>query len=1097
MKTTQRGQAIFWMVRLLGALGFVMVAVMIGQNGLQLQSIRAGRVRLQEEQEHLNQPTREILQRAREARGEIQAALDEHTLFAEKSGAVTSLGQAARQLSRSTDDPSALLALNRLDEVAKNMAAVEKQALAWRTHYDKNLEDLAAQRTQVQAYLTALRNEAELQEGRRRLQEAIEFKNWRTAKGEDAARLAQILTGRARQESHGLSEFKTDLADLARIVELFNGEQNVDNLPDLKDNKLGPALDRITYQFELLEDLKIALFGNGYTSDWQNQKIVVAGGGLYSFWRDTLLLRREHEKLKDDLGLVSHDIDAAVAAFAESAQVRSQELSMRMEQSLAANWRQMVFFGVGCLVLFWALAWLISRNIRERVLAIELAKADADSGRQTARRLMQEQQTANQELGRLAAALTTSEVFLQSLVENLPVAIYRKDTEGRFIFANKRFGDFKGRPSTEILGKTNFDLDPPEMAQMYRAIDKSLMDTLQPFEGEDIWFGPDGDPRWYHIVRIAVLDSSGQVVATQGMSWDVTAAKHIEQNLKLAKDTAERAALAKGEFLAKMSHEIRTPMNGVIGMTDLLLDTDLGPQQREFAEAIRVSGEALLTIINDILDLSKIEAGRMTVEVLDFDLVKTMESTLDIVAAGASRKGIELVNSIPTGIPTQLRGDPGRLRQILTNLIGNAVKFTKRGEVVVRVGKESESATETVLKFSVQDTGNGIASEAQTQLFEAFSQADGSTTRKYGGSGLGLAIAKGLVEMMQGEIGLESETGVGSTFWFTARLGKQAVKATTPDHRGVDAVRVLVVDDNAANRQILCQQIVGWKMQATGAATGEEALEKLRTAVQEGNRYDVALLDVQMPGMDGLSLACAIKSESPIAGTRLVALTSLGQAYSTEELKLAEIETYLVKPVKQSPLFDCLVNTVDKDLALNIFTKSDLPVAPEDSSQTAQPGKTRILLAEDNHINQLIALDQLLKLGYAADVVPNGLEVLEALKSIPYDIIFMDCQMPEMDGYDAASAIRLQEQTSGSGYNWKAPVYIVAITAHAMKGDRDKCLAAGMDDYLSKPIRLPELRAALERWKASTQNGCEPTEEEISSSEKGEKPRATTLFSSA
>jgi two-component system, sensor histidine kinase and response regulator len=1066
MKTSQRGQAIFWMVRLLGALGFVMVAVMIGQSGLQLQSIRTSRERLQEEQENLNQPTREIVQRSRDARKEITAALNENTPFTEKSGAVMSLAQAARQLSKSTDDPSALLALKRLDEVANYMAAVEKQAIAWRAQYDANLDDLAQQRTQVHAYLTALRNEAELQEGRRRLQEAIQFKNWRTAKGEDAARLAQILAGRARQESQGLSEFRTDLADLARIVELFNGEQNVENLADLKDNKLGPALDRITYQFELLEDLKTALFGKGYTSDGQHQRIVVGSGGLYSLWRDTLLLRREHEKLKDDLGLVSHDIDAAVAAFSESVEVRSHELSARMEQSLAANWRQMLVFGIGCLVLFWVLAWHISRAIRARVGAIELAKAEADSGRQTARRLMQEQQIANEELERLAAALTSSEVFLQSLVENLPVAIYRKDTEGRFIFANKRFSNFKGRPSSEILGKTNFDLDSAEMAQSYRAIDKALIETLQPVEAEDTWLGPNGDQRWYHIVRIAVLDTSGQVVATQGMSWDITATKHIEQNLKLEKDAAERAAQAKGEFLAKMSHEIRTPMNGVIGMTDLLLDTVLDVEQREFADAIRISGEALLTIINDILDLSKIEAGKMTVEVLDFDLIKTMEGTLDIVAAVASRKGIELVNSIPIGIPTLLRGDPGRLRQILTNLVGNAVKFTEKGEVVIRVGKETESATDTLLKFYVQDTGGGIASEAQAQLFEAFSQADGSTTRKYGGSGLGLAIAKGLVEMMHGKIGVESKAGDGSIFWFTARLEKQAT-TSIPAHRDVATVRVLVVDDNATNRENLCQQILSWQMPVNSAATGPEALQKLQIAAQEGNPYGVALLDVQMPGMDGLTLAGAVQADPRLAGTRLVALTSLGQAYSTEELKSAGIDSYLVKPVKQSRLFDCLSNTTNKDLVPDTVAKSHLSTAPAHPPPIdTQPGKTRVLLAEDNHINQLIAVDQLRKLGYRADVVSNGLAALEAFKSIPYDIIFMDCQMPEMDGYDAASAIRMQEQTSNQGSHWKSPVHIIAITANAMRGDREKCLAAGMDDYLSKPIRLPDLEAVLKRWKA-------------------------------
>ena len=529
-------------------------------------------------------------------------------------------------------------------------------------------------------------------------------------------------------------------------------------------------------------------------------------------------------------------------------------------------------------------------------------------------------------------------------------------------------------------------------------------------------------------------------------------------------EAAEEAARAKSEFLAKMSHEIRTPMNGVIGMTDLLIDSHLAAPQREFAETIRESADTLLTIINDILDFSKIEAGKMTFEVLNFDLVKTIENSLDIVAPRAFNKGVELINSVPTGIPIRLRGDPGRLRQILINLVSNAIKFTEKGEVTVRVEKESESASHTILKVYVHDTGIGIAPEAQPQLFEAFSQADGSTTRKYGGSGLGLTIAQRLVEMMEGKIGVESKPGVGSTFWFTARFEKQAVTTPMAD-RDIATVRVLVVDDNDSNREVLCNQLRAWKMPVTGAGGGPEALEELRKAVQEENRFTVALLDLQMPGMDGLTLARTISADLSIAGTRLVALTSLGQT-GTEELNLAGIDTYLIKPVKQSRLFDCLINTIGEAPVHHAVVKSDRPA----SQAAPPPGKARILLAEDNRTNQRVSQALLRKLGHDADIAEHGLAALEALKAVPYDIIFMDCQMPQMDGYDAARAIRMREQAAMEGSQSKSPVHIVALTANAMQGDREKCLNAGMDDYLTKPILLPELQAALERWQAGSRH---------------------------
>ncbi len=654
-------------------------------------------------------------------------------------------------------------------------------------------------------------------------------------------------------------------------------------------------------------------------------------------------------------------------------------------------------------------------------------------------------------------ALAYERELLRAMLENIPDSIYFKDRDSKFLAVSRALAIRLGLDDpSEAIGKTDADFFGAAHAEEALRDERAILRTGQALVGKterEVWL--DGRERWVLTTKVPLKNPQGEINGTFGISRDITDLKVVERELASARDAALESARLKSEFLANMSHEIRTPLNAVIGMTGLLLETDLTTEQRDFAQTIRQSADALLNIINDILDFSKIEAGRMVIEAIDFDLNEVVEGTAEILAEAAQGKGVELASWIQANTPRHLRGDPGRIRQVLTNLAGNAVKFTLEGEVVLDVRPARETERNVIVEFSVRDTGIGIAPEAHDRLFQAFMQADGSTTRRFGGTGLGLAICKQLVELMHGEIGFESEPGKGSRFWFSVPLEKQPRDQAVAEMAStLEGFRVLVVDDNQTNREILHHQVCSWKMRNGTASGGKEALALLEQAVAEGDPFDLALLDMQMPEMDGLTLARAIKQNPDLASTQLVMLTSLG--YLPEESRWREvgISSYLVKPVKETRLYDALV-TVLRGSARNARS-----AAPLTCQNRPERGMLRVLVAEDNTVNQKVALRQLQKLGFSADAVANGLEVLEAVKRIPYDLILMDCQMPELDGYEATRLLRSEEKKIGTGFK---RFYIIAMTANALAGDREECLRAGMDDYISKPVRLNELDAALER----------------------------------
>ncbi|MFA6287041.1 MAG: response regulator [Opitutaceae bacterium] len=993
------------------------------------------------------------------------------------SGAAKKLVETVARLGHEPNPPFGPGELPQVGALAGRLAELERRVFAWRTRYDAIWPDVHEQKTLGRArnLVTGLREAAGKIDGQQRLEEAKRLKLWRASSGDDAARLARaILEDVDRKRNAVAGDVARDLAEIESLVELLGAEERPDNLPNLKDNKLTPALERFSRDVaefseshpdtgnlmaQLTGRLTETLFGQGYVNDREHQTMRVGTGGLYSLRRDILRLDGEREKLGEERQALAHQIDEVVEKIMLATRAQAEALTDQVEVKLTAGLRRMMIAGIGSCVLFVGLAWLISIAIRHQIGVIERAKAEAEEGRQTALLLMEERKRAEASIRLQSAALNAA-----------TNSVVITDARGNIEWVNPAFCRISGYEQAEVLGKNPRILQSGRQSPEYYA---QLWGTIlrgQSWQGEFVNRHKNGGLYTEEVTITPVQDGYGVIRHFVAIKQDVSALKqsigdlnraHVEledknRELEAALVDAHAAVEAKSAFLATMSHEIRTPLNGVVGMASILRETaPLTAEQRDCVETIRASGDTLLVLINDILDFSKIESGHLELERTPFDLRRCVEETLESLAPRAREKQLELAAEIDDSVPAAIVGDAVRLRQVLTNLVGNAVKFTSRGEVVIEVRAEPAPAGRHRLLFRVRDTGIGIPVDKLNRLFKAFSQIDVSTTRLYGGTGLGLAISQRLVGFMGGEIGVSSQLGAGSVFFFDITVeAAPAIESIDVArlHAGLAGRRVLVVDDNATNRRIFVNHLRRAGLIPFEAVSGAEGLEWL----DAHDWPDLIITDMVMPGMDGLDFTLAVRAKEASSRPEgvcvpVMMVSSGGYRANDARLAAARLISALSKPLRQQQLIDAVA------LACAILPP---PAVASGHSDRTRGGRLsfanryprRILVVEDNAVNRKVIIHMLTRLGYVADVVVNGLLAIEACRAKTYDVVLMDVQMPELDGLEATRRIRRSV---------KPPLTIIAMTANAMSGDREACIAAGMDGYVSKPLKLDDLENAI------------------------------------